>query len=94
MFVRMCTDASAPHSRIFFKKYVPVVWRRLSRIWPSLAAAVFFVGYIWPAHIDTHSDVIGTTFEGKCDKMWWPVSTPAQSFGVPHVPTLGKILAW
>lgn len=56
-----------------------VYWRRLSRMWPAMAAAVLFVGFLWPTYVNPSNDVIQDKFLGKCEETWWTVSVATGS---------------
>eukprot|EP00615_Pteridomonas_danica_P014741 CAMPEP_0114402850 /NCGR_PEP_ID=MMETSP0102-20121206/18345_1 /TAXON_ID=38822 ORGANISM="Pteridomonas danica, Strain PT" /NCGR_SAMPLE_ID=MMETSP0102 /ASSEMBLY_ACC=CAM_ASM_000212 /LENGTH=531 /DNA_ID=CAMNT_0001566711 /DNA_START=72 /DNA_END=1669 /DNA_ORIENTATION=+ len=52
-------------------KYLFMFCRRVVRIWPSLAAAVLFVGFIWPYWVNVYSETLDDYFLDKCEKTWW-----------------------
>ena len=67
---RASGDADAPFHQKLWSKYAPLFWSKVARMWPALAAGVFFIGFLWPEYINSNA-TLDANFLDTCEDRWW-----------------------
>jgi len=67
---RASGDADAPFHQKLWSKYAPLFWSKVARMWPALAAGVFFIGFLWPEYINSNA-TLDADFLDTCEDRWW-----------------------
>jgi peptidoglycan/LPS O-acetylase OafA/YrhL len=70
-FEPILADADEGFLATFASKYFSVFSQRVFRIWPSLASAVFFVGFIWGEYVNDNNVSLDHGVLDECKRRWW-----------------------